>query len=170
MRIQLIIAAISLSLVSCKQGDSEKNRDLALVQDLEQEYKSYGAQISADNALTAAEMKIQYAAMKPGDSIPAKFTGSVNSVCKMKGCWMTLDLPQTEEDPMVKFKDYGFFVPKDISGKQVIVEGVAFIEETTVEDQRHFAEDAGKSKEEIEAISTPKKSMGFLAHGVLIKQ
>ena len=83
---------------------------------------------------------------------------------------MTLDLPDTNEDPMVKFKDYGFFVPKDIEGEEVIVEGIAFIEETSVEDLKHFAEDAGKSKEEIESITEPSKSPGFLAHGVLLKE
>ena len=34
--------------------------------------------------------------------------------------------------------------------------------------QRHYAEDAGKSKEEIEKITEPKIAYTFLADGVLI--
>lgn len=69
----------------------------------------------------------------------------------------------------VSFKDYGFFVPKDISGKTVIVEGKATVTTTTVEELRHFAEDAGKSKEEIAKITEGKTELTFEADGVIVK-
>ena len=75
-----------------------------------------------------------------------------------------------EEEAMVKFKDYGFFMPKDIAGREVIVDGFAFIEEVSVEDQRHFAEDAGKSLDEIAAITEPKRTLSFTSSGVLIPE
>ena len=62
---------------------------------------------------------------------------------------------------MVKFKDYGFFMPKDISGKEVILNGKAYVNEVPVDEQRHYAEDAGKSEEEIAAITEPKKDLFF---------
>ena len=170
MRKYLLISALLLSLFSCKQSNDENKKDLAMLNTVQQEYKSFGEEITPANSLSAEEMKLKFDALKPGDTITAKFTTSVNSVCKMKGCWMTLELPGANEEPMVKFKDYGFFVPKDIEGKEVIVEGIAFIEETSVEDQKHFAEDGGKSKEEIAAITQVKRSPGFLAHGVLLKE
>ena len=74
------------------------------------------------------------------------------------------------EEAMVKFKDYGFFMPKDIAGKEVIVNGLAFIEEMSVEEQKHYAEDAGESKEVIAAITAPKKTYRFEADGVLLKK
>ena len=114
-------------------------------------------------------MANQYAQLKPGDTITTSFTTTVNSVCKMKGCWMNLEIPG-DEDVSVKFKDYGFFVPKDIEGKQVVVEGKAFLKEVSVKDQQHFAEDAGKSAQEIAAITEPKQELAFLANGVLLKQ
>jgi len=70
----------------------------------------------------------------------------------------------------VRFKDYGFFVPKDISGKDVIVEGKAYSTEVSVEELRHYAEDAGKSKEEIMAITEPEQTYAFLATGVRVIQ
>ncbi len=103
------------------------------------------------------------------DSLSGKLLGLVEEVCQMKGCWMTIratdqDLPAI----MVKFKDYGFFVPKDISGRQVVLQGIAFREVTPVEELRHYAEDAGKSKTEIEAITEPKEELKFIATGVAL--
>uniref|UniRef100_UPI0035622737 DUF4920 domain-containing protein n=1 Tax=Seonamhaeicola sp. TaxID=1912245 RepID=UPI0035622737 len=93
----------------------------------------------------------------------------VLKVCKAKGCWMTLDLGDGNE-AMVKFKDYGFFVPKDIAGKDVVVNGKAYVKEVPVDELQHYAEDAGKSAEEIAAITKPKKTFSFEADGVLIAQ
>ena len=41
----------------------------------------------------------------------------VASVCQVKGCWMVLDLGGGTQ-ARVTFKDYGFFVPMDIVGKE----------------------------------------------------
>ena len=102
------------------------------------------------------------------DSIPAKVVGEVSAVCQAKGCWMTIASESGGEEMMVKFKDYGFFVPKDIAGRKVVMEGYAFREVTPVDELRHYAEDEGKSKEEIEAITEPKEELKFLASGVLL--
>ncbi len=69
----------------------------------------------------------------------------------------------------VTFKDYGFFVPKDIAGKTVVVEGVAQKKTTPVSELRHYAEDAGKSKAEIAQITDPKNELAFVADGVIVK-
>ena len=69
----------------------------------------------------------------------------------------------------VTFKDYAFFVPKDASGKTVIMDGYAYKNVTTVAELRHYAEDAGKPKEEIEKITEPESELVFEAHGVIIK-
>ncbi len=51
-----------------------------------------------------------------------------------------------------------------------MVEGKAFIEEMSVEAQRHYAEDGGATPEEVSAITEPKLTYSFLAHGVLISE
>ncbi|WP_239986484.1 MULTISPECIES: DUF4920 domain-containing protein [Arenibacter] len=50
-------------------------------------------------------------------------------------------------------------MPRDILGKQVIVNGLAYIEESSVEAQRHIADDGGKSKEEIAEITEIKENL-----------
>ena len=86
----------------------------------------------------------------------------------MKGCWMRLALG--DDESFVKFKDYGFFVPKDLSETDAIVAGRAYVALTTVEELKHFAEDAGKEQSEIEAITEPELSYSFMAHGVLVPE
>ena len=166
MKNLLILPLIAmLSLTSCKNVE-DKNPDQTQV-DLA--YNSYGEQISAENSLSALEMEEKFKDLKPGDTLEVSFSTNVNSVCKNKGCWMTLDLPQ-DEDVMVKFKDYGFFVPKDIEEKEVVVNGKAYVAEVSVEEQKHYAEDKGQTPEEIAAITEPKRTLSFLADGVLIKE
>lgn len=162
-----LFTLISMLLFSsCK---NENREDSSAENEQEIAYASFGERISAQNALSSEEMMAQYKNLKPGDTLELSFEGKVNSVCKSKGCWMELGLPE-EENVMVKFKDYGFFVPKDIEEKEVLIHGKAFIAEISVEEQRHYAEDNGKSEAEIAEITEPKRTLSFLANGVLIKK
>ena len=97
-----------------------------------------------------------------------KIEGEILSSCPMKGCWMKI---KAEKDTiLVRFKDYGFFVPKTgIEGDKAIINGKMSIETLSVELLRHYAEDAGKSKDDIEEIIKPEVSLTFLADGVFIE-
>lgn len=163
----LTILILVLVLVCCKSKGQETEKEQVVKQEIA--YASFGDEINDDNVITTQQMSERYKSMSVGDTITTKMTAKVIEVCQAKGCWMTLNLDNGEE-AMVKFKDYGFFMPKDISGKEVILNGKAFVNEVPVDEQRHYAEDAGKSKEEIAAITQPKKTYSFEADGVLIKQ
>lgn len=152
-KIVYIIFAV-LVFVSCKNNEPT--------------YASFGDEIDAANALPVSKMAENYKMMAVGDTITSKMTANVVEVCQSKGCWMKLDL-ENGNQVMVKFKDYGFFMPKDIAGKEVIVNGLAFVNEVPVDEQRHYAEDGGATAEEIAAITAPKKTFSFEADGVLLK-
>lgn len=127
--------------------------------------KSYGAPITADGAMSAADFA---KAMSQTDSMAVKLECEVITSCTKKGCWMTVQLPEGKQ-MMVRFKDYGFFVPtKGLEGKRAVLQGHATKEVVDVATLRHYAEDAGKSKEEIEKITQPEHNLMFLADGVLI--
>ncbi|MBT8272835.1 MAG: DUF4920 domain-containing protein [Bacteroidia bacterium] len=161
-----LICMIALVLgCNSKEKTEEKTTDTKA----EMAYISIGKEIMADDALSAERMAEHYKGMMVGDTVNSKMVAKVDEVCQSKGCWMKLDLEDGNQI-MVKFKDYGFFMPKDIAGKEVIINGIAFVDEMSVEDQRHYAEDAGKSEEEIQAIQAPKKTYSFEADGVLLKQ
>jgi len=152
--------------ISCNTTPSNKEtKEIAEVS--QKEYASYGKEITKDGAISYTDMEKKFNSLAVGDTVAVKFTSKINSVCSKKGCWMRLDLGQ-EKEAMVKFKDYGFFMPLDADG-EVIVNGKAFVQETSVDELKHYAEDAGKSKEEIAAITAPKRTLSFLADGVLLK-
>ena len=161
------ILAITLALVSCK--DNDKKPETQEIEKQEVNYTSVGMEINDADALPAARMTEHYKAMKVGDTVNSKMIGKVEEVCQSKGCWMKVDL-ENGEQVMVKFKDYAFFMPKDLAGKEVVLNGKAFVNEVPVDEQRHYAEDGGATPEEIAAITAPKKTFSFEADGVLIKQ
>ncbi len=104
------------------------------------------------------------------DSLDAVVKGTVESVCQAKGCWINI-ISEEEGNPemFVKFKDYGFFMPKDCAGKKVILNGYAFKTITSVDELKHYAEDEGLSQEEIDAITEPEEGLNFMASGVILE-
>ncbi|TDG37171.1 DUF4920 domain-containing protein [Pedobacter changchengzhani] len=106
---------------------------------------------------------------KMGDNKTAemKVEGKVVEVCKKKGCFMVLETANGQ-GMRVTFKDYAFFMPKDIVGKTVVLDGIAKKQTISVEKLKHYAEDAHKSKEEIAKITKSKNELAFEAKGVVI--
>jgi hypothetical protein len=126
---------------------------------------AFGEKITADGAITPEEF---VAMMATKDSAEVKMTAKIHECCKKKGCWMDVEL--TEGKMMtVRFKDYGFFVPKNADGQTAIIQGMARKEVESVEWLKEKAKDAGKTKEEIAAIKEPVTNLTFEAVGVIIK-
>ena len=96
-----------------------------------------------------------------------KLEGQILSTCPMKGCWMKMSVER--DTILVRFKDYGFFVPKSgAEGKYAIINGKLSVDTLSVAQLRHYAEDAGKSNEEVSKIINPEITISFLADGVVI--
>lgn len=163
-RILSFCLLLSVLFTACK---AEKKEELKKEKAPNTEFLSFGEKIESNDAFSEKQMSDKFDALKIGDTLNVKFTSKIDEVCTKKGCWMILSA--TDKKTMVKFKDYGFFMPLDSQGKEAIVEGKAFVKETSVDELRHYAEDAGKTAEEIAKITEPKKEFSFLAHGVLMK-
>jgi len=125
---------------------------------------TYGKGTTADKAVTTLALS---SALNTTPTFKGKVTGKVVEVCKVKGCFMRL-AKDDGSTVVVQFTDYGYFMPQNIVGKTVVVEGEAVLKETSVKDLKHLASDAGKSKEEIAAIKAPKKDISVMADGVLV--
>ena len=151
--------AVTTFFLSC-----EKKKEVAHD---EVTFAKFGDSISNEGALTSDEMMQKFAELKEGDTLEVKFKSEINEVCQKKGCWMTLDLADDKE-AFVKFKDYGFFVPKNAQDKEVVVNGKAFVSVESVDVLKHYAKDAGKSQAAIDSITEPKVTYSFMADGVLI--
>lgn len=129
---------------------------------------SYGAQVSAKaekTAISPAELDQKLAQSAKVENVAVK--GKVLEVCENKGCWMTIQTDNNERF-FVKMKDYGFFVPTALVGKNIVLEGNAETKTISVEEQRHYAQDAKKPTTEIEAITKPKEEIRFMASGIRV--
>ena len=96
-------------------------------------------------------------------------SGEIIDVCPKKGCWMNVKVDS--DTVFVKFKDYGFFVPKSgIEGKQILLSGKIFRDTISVDRLRHYAEDAKRPEEEIAQIVDPEYKINMIANGVAIQE
>ena len=152
MKYLLIIGCFFISIMSLGQEPALAAKGVV-----------YGAGSSSEGAIPVSSLEKNI----KNNKFEGKVSGKVVEVCQEKGCWMKIERPNGE-NLMVKFKDYGFFMPKNIVGKEVVLDGEATVKEVSVKQQRHYAEDAGKSKAEIEKIKEPKKELQFVAKGVLV--
>lgn len=125
---------------------------------------TFGAVITPDGAIPVGQVS---KVLEKSGAAHVKVTGKVIDVCEKKGCWMQVEMPD-KSTVMVKMKDYGFFVPMAIEGKTVVIDGEAKTIVTSVDELKHYAEDAKKSKEEIAAIKEPKKEIRLTADGILV--
>ena len=150
-RFSLLITVILISFNPLKSQNNEK---------------FYGNEFSVLELKDYSDNKDKFIADK--DNL-VKIEGEILSTCPMKGCWMKI---KAEEDTiLVRFKDYGFFVPTDgVVGDKTIINGKLSVDTLSVALLRHYAEDAGKPSEEINKIKDPEVSMTFLAEGVMIKK
>ena len=148
----LISLIFSISLLS--NGQSNKNFD------------SYGESFDIAGI---NNYKVEKESLLNNPQDDTKLEGQILSTCPMKGCWMKI---RAEEDTiLVRFKDYGFFVPTDgVVGDRTIINGKLSIDTLSIDLLKHYAEDAGKPTEEINKIKDPEISMTFLAEGVMIKE
>jgi hypothetical protein len=166
-RIFLFIAAASLLAACSQEPQKSTSTDATTVETSAGSYDAYGEVITADSTIAATSLVSE---MGNAPTYDAKIVGKVSEVCQKKGCWMTVDIGNGET-MRVTFKDYGFFVPTDnakMVGKEVIFQGTAKFETVSVEDQKHYAEDAGDAKEKIDAITEVKNTLSFEAIGVLV--
>ena len=160
-----LLFAIVVSIATFSQETAKKvapPEGKALVGD------SYGAKLSEKSekkAITTAKLEKKLRKAKKVENVAIK--GKVTEVCDKKGCWFTVETDNNEKF-FVKMKDYGFFVPTALKGKNIVMEGTAETKVISVDEQKHYAEDAKKSQQEIDAITQPKEEIRFVANGIKV--
>ena len=148
---KLITVIFFLSFLSCNESQPK-------------ELNFYGEKITLNNI--SDFVKVKNLTENQAD-VETKIEGTILSTCPKKGCWMNVRVDQ--DTILVRFKDYGFFVPKQgQENNRVVMQGIAKKDTISVDLLRHYAEDANKSIEEIEKINEPEYKISFLADGVII--
>ncbi|HMI79258.1 MAG TPA: DUF4920 domain-containing protein [Ferruginibacter sp.] len=123
----------------------------------------FGEKVTAEGAIASNDLAGK---LKGAEPAQVKVTGKVVEVCKAEGCWLRMET--ASGSMLIKMKDHAFLVPLAMNGQTIVAEGTATLKETSVEMLRHYAEDAGKSKEEIAKIKEPKKEVTIQAKGILV--
>ncbi|GAB5557657.1 MAG: hypothetical protein SchgKO_18700 [Schleiferiaceae bacterium] len=168
-----LLLLVPFAFIACNNGsnsdttpDTPDTPETAQIEETQPAYEIFGdSTITADGALTTEQFLAQ---LEGADSLMVKVEGPVVDVCQKKGCWMEMKLADGQ-NMTVRFKDYEFFVPMNSPGKTAVIEGVAKVETQDVNWLKHKASDAGKSQEEIDAITEPVTEVTFMANGVIIK-
>jgi len=163
--IYVALATFTIACTSNNNNSSTNPTDSTANEQATLKAEFFGDSITLDSAITLEELKVLMADKK---ELAVKVTAPINAVCKKKGCWMEL-IAGDSSTLRVTFKDYGFFVPKDASGKTATILGIAKVEETSIADLKEYAKDDGKSKADIEAIKEPKRELVFEASGVILQ-
>jgi hypothetical protein len=162
-----ILLVVFVIFSSCKE--QHKQTPVKEESSIAANFSIFGEEFNSEVATTSTLLYEEFKGLASADTLQTTFRGTVTEVCKEKGCWMKVALENGEET-MVTFKDYGFFVPKDLAGKEVVINGRGFIDEMSVEDQQHFAEDGGQSAEAIAKITEPKRTYSLIADGVILEE
>ena len=81
---------------------------------------------------------------KPEAGKMVALEGVIKSVCQEKGCWLAFE--QAGKNVHVSFKGYSFFVPKDVAGQKVKLEGRVLLKERTKEEIEHLEGEGAKRK------------------------
>lgn len=105
--------------------------------------------------------------------------GRLTDVCQNKGCWTVIQ--DGAAHVRVRFKDYGFFLPKDSTGREAFVEGRVAVETLTEEQAKHYESESRNGNPDAikgpqrrngnpDTIKGPQRRVGFTASGVRLVQ
>ncbi len=157
---KILFAATILLAVACTNNQKTKET-------VETNHMVYGDSTMTDEGvITGVELMD---ILESNDSAQVKVIGAISEVCSKKGCWMEVDLDENNQ-MLVRFLDYRFFMPLDAAGSTAIIEGIAKVDTLSVAWLKHQLEDAEASQEEIDAITEPEISYSIEeATGVIIK-
>jgi hypothetical protein len=128
--------------------------------------KSYGT-FKVDTSLSVSIKEVLNGLEAKNDRVEFTFLAPLAEICQAAGCWVSIDKGNGETF-RIRFKDHFTIPVKTLPGTEAYFHGYAYWDEISVEMQKHFAEDALRSKEEIDKISAPIKEMCFEADGIVL--
>ncbi len=159
---KIVVLSTVLFVMSC--ANSQKTEKVIAQEVIIQKFGDKN--INEEGVITGKELMTL---LETQDSVQVKVITTISDVCQKKGCWMEVDLDGNNQ-MLVRFLDYGFFMPLDASGSTAIIEGVAKVDTLSVAWLKHQKEDANASQEEIDAVTEPEISYSIEeATGVILK-
>ena len=132
-------------------------------------WTAYGEPMKLKDADNISAGKV-LADVEKYDGKTVRLVGNVVGVCAKKGCWLKMNSEGSTSEIFVKFTCpiEGRLIPNEAVNKPVIVEGVLTVKTLTEDEARHYAEDAGKTKEEVEAIKGEQTQISIQGPSALV--
>lgn len=148
----------ALALYSCSSAVKQEEKEMI----------AYGpAKVDVEKAVSVKEVLTQMEKDKAEKEFT--FEANIEEVCSNAGCWINVK-DANGKNLMVRFKDH-FTIPiKTKIGTHAFLHGVAYWDTIPVDLLQHFAEDAGKSEEEIAKIIEPSFELSFEADGITFEK
>lgn len=106
------------------------------------------------------------------DGKRVRVEGKITEVCPMAGCWVNLQVPDSERTVTFKVKDGVIVFPTSDAGKYAVAEGVVSKRELTLEQTRgylgHLAEETGKPFDPA-SITRPMTLVRVMGTGAVVR-
>ncbi|RYD82679.1 MAG: DUF4920 domain-containing protein [Sphingobacteriales bacterium] len=125
----------------------------------------YGKKIDENGAISGRELKDK---LGSNTTMQAKIKGEIVEVAADDSDWLQVDM-EDGTTMQINMKDHSFSIPKDITGRTVIAEGTVRKDSIPVVDLHDYAEEVGKTEEEVRTILELDPKLKFTAEGVIIK-
>ncbi len=169
MKIYGLLIGATLLVSSCATENKEVTEEKVIETEQKIELgESYGEfKVNPEEAISVEEMLKAF--NENPDANEFTFESPLVEVCSKAGCWVNIDKGDGETF-MVRFKDHFTIPPATEVGTEAYLHGFAHWDTISVDLLQHFAEDAGKSEDEIAEITEPKFEMGFECDGITLKK
>lgn len=154
----LVTAILVTATSSASWADSNVVR-LSKPVEVTATYEVFGAPMASPDDGMTLETLLTNATQHLNEEVTV--TTRVAQVCQKKGCFFIAQ--QGAHSARVSFKDYGFFVPSNISGRTVTLVGALFEREISPQQAQHFSADAGGTN----AVQ-PGRQLEIVATSVLV--
>lgn len=108
--------------------------------------------------------------LKSFEGKTVRLTGNVTSVCNSKGCWLKMTSGGSPLEVFVKFTCpiEGRLIPEEAAGKPVVVEGKLTVKTISEEDAKHYAAEAGQTREQLDAIKGEQQQISIQGPSALV--
>ncbi|MEM1043199.1 MAG: DUF4920 domain-containing protein [Bacteroidota bacterium] len=179
MKALFSLLALALLLAGCTRDGEVREADVVVQAPSEElglndRFVNYGADVAAGSDLVALAPATLTADPLAYDGTTVRVEGSVTQVCRMKGCWLSLDNPTDTPVRVMVPRDengqYVFTFPPDLpAASDAVVEGTVRVDTMSVDMLRHLAEDQGRPQAEIDAITEPEPTVALIARGALLR-
>ena len=114
------------------------------------DWEEFGASVDDSGEPVSLRQLVEAGDERAGSEVLLKTR--IAKVCRKKGCFFIAR--DGDAVARITFKDYGFFIPTDSAGKEVLLNGTFERREITAAQAKHYRQDLGEEAGDAPAAAT----------------